>query len=471
MMFTRNSSKPRQWQPFRKLRQNKPLRRLRDKMLCCFSQDFKPKTTAHQNFSNDDCAVMMDAFFASVQKYTDSISVPEYTQEMTLDIEATKNAKHNNIAVPKKPAEEEPENRKWNKTAAPSTQHEIIPGVDIDGVPFTEDLASQITSESEGPSDSEGQFTDELGSEPEWMDDFGIASTGSHLPDIIAGRWKIGAEVGFGGCGKIFGVKDIETGEVLVLKSEPQQVKQPTVPTEIEVYKALKKASPRPVGFPRMHYHGKVENQNFFIMDFLGEPLGQILDNSESPLPNDFILSFGMQAITRIEKLHSLGYVHGDINPNNFLMGRTDLGRVYLIDFGLSRRFRGTDGTHVKKDVSKFLPGVRIFASPHVLDGWVHSRRDDIISLGYCLIYMVNLDLPWIEINDFNDRAQKKDTWTVNCQRAIRMCDLCQRLPLMESFFEYANDLDFEDTPDYEYLGSLLLTGLRDKIASVEETP
>ena len=43
--------------------------------------------------------------------------------------------------------------------------------------------------------------------------------------------------------------------------------------------------------------------------------------------------------ISRIEYMHSQNFIHRDMKPDNFLMG-TQKNMVYLIDFGLSKRFK-----------------------------------------------------------------------------------------------------------------------------------
>lgn len=42
--------------------------------------------------------------------------------------------------------------------------------------------------------------------------------------------------------------------------------------------------------------------------------------------------------IDRIQTLHELGYIHRDIKPDNFVVGRKEKNdTIYCIDFGLSK--------------------------------------------------------------------------------------------------------------------------------------
>ena len=63
--------------------------------------------------------------------------------------------------------------------------------------------------------------------------------------------------------------------------------------------------------------------------------------------------------IDLLEKLHMKGYIHCDIKPDNIMIGNFKVdpslkNKLYLIDFGLSKRYLDDDGNHVKfcKNVS-----------------------------------------------------------------------------------------------------------------------
>lgn len=51
------------------------------------------------------------------------------------------------------------------------------------------------------------------------------------------------------------------------------------------------------------------------------------------------VIRYGLQALKLIETLHRLGYVHGDITPSNFVVGRKDNHKLFLIDFNTSFRY------------------------------------------------------------------------------------------------------------------------------------
>lgn len=98
----------------------------------------------------------------------------------------------------------------------------------------------------------------------------------------------------------------------------------------------------------------------------------------------------GLQILDLLMILHDLGYVHGDIKPENIVIGAEDPSKICLIDFGLATRFRKASGMHIKQESTGRFSGSLIFASIATCRGTVKSARDDIESFIYVLIYMLN---------------------------------------------------------------------------------
>lgn len=94
--------------------------------------------------------------------------------------------------------------------------------------------------------------------------------------------------------------------------------------------------------------------------------------------------------------LHKEKYVHRDIKPENFVIG-TDGNHhtVYLIDFGLSKKYVDEKGDHINFVENKGLVGTARYTSINSHLGSEQSRRDDLESLGYVLLYFVKGFLPW----------------------------------------------------------------------------
>ena len=83
------------------------------------------------------------------------------------------------------------------------------------------------------------------------------------------------------------------------------------------------------------------------------------------------------------------------------MTGRKEYKEVlYLIDYGLSKRYIDSKtGEHIKYKNNHKLNGTARYASIHALEGYELSRRDDLQSLAYMLIYLVKGYLPWDNLN------------------------------------------------------------------------
>jgi casein kinase 1 delta len=162
------------------------------------------------------------------------------------------------------------------------------------------------------------------------------------------------------------------------------------------------------------------------------------------------------QMITRIEFMHSKGYLHRDIKPDNFLMG---LGRkanqVYVIDFGLAKRYRdSTTNRHIPYRENKNLTGTARYASRNTHLGIEQSRRDDLESIGYVLLYFLRGSLPWQGLK----AATKKQKYDKISEKKLStpIEALCKSHPAeFSSYFHYCHSLTFDQRPDYSFLRRL----------------
>ena len=155
----------------------------------------------------------------------------------------------------------------------------------------------------------------------------------------------------------------------------------------------------------------------------------------------------GDRMLTRIKTLHSLGFLHRDIKPENFIIDKKN--KVYMVDFGLAGRFikKETNEHIIFKDKRKFF-GTKKFASLNTILGYEQSRRDDIESLGYTLIYLLKGKLFWNSNNETRTNDVITD-WKMN----LPIDNLCTGLPtVMYKYLSYARGLMFDAEPDYSLL-------------------
>ena len=153
---------------------------------------------------------------------------------------------------------------------------------------------------------------------------------------------------------------------------------------------------------PGLYYIGtdsSVPNQHFhvMVMDLLGPSLEDLFASCKRNFDLKTVLMIATQLVKRIEKVHEERIIHRDIKPDNFLIGGTDATRdsVYIIDFGLAKCYKNSEGEHIPYKDGKSLTGTARYASTHTHLGIEQSRRDDLESVGFILIYFLKGSLPW----------------------------------------------------------------------------
>ncbi|XP_048134119.1 casein kinase 1-like protein HD16 isoform X2 [Rhodamnia argentea] len=172
------------------------------------------------------------------------------------------------------------------------------------------------------------------------------------------------------------------------------------IPNEWKVYDDLGENHGIPL--PRVHYKGQQGDYYVMVMDLLGPSLEEAsLVNNFRIFPLEAIACIAVEAISILEKLHSRGYIHGDIKPDNFLLGppgTPEEKRLFLTDLGLATRWRDpSTGSHIEyNQTPDDFRGTILFASVHAQLGRTSSRRNDLESLVYMLVYLMRgRHLPW----------------------------------------------------------------------------
>ena len=107
---------------------------------------------------------------------------------------------------------------------------------------------------------------------------------------------------------------------------------------ELKIYSDLKGGD----GIPNIYWKGDYKNYKVFIMDLLGPSLDKFY-KINNKLNLQTTITFGEQMVTRLEYLHTKNYIHRDVKPNNFLLGKYnrkfDDDKVYVIDFAFVVNF------------------------------------------------------------------------------------------------------------------------------------
>ena len=196
-------------------------------------------------------------------------------------------------------------------------------------------------------------------------------------------------------------------------------------------------------------------------MELLGKSLEDIFQSQQKKFTLKTVCMIGIQMLDRLEFIHSKNIIHRDIKPDNFVLGLDNKSHIiYILDFGLSKKFRSSrTHQHIKFSVNKKLTGTARYASINALRGCEQSRRDDLEAIGYVLIYFLRGSLPWqgLHVNKGEDRYKK----ILLKKKGTSAEELCKTFP--NEFAEYINytrNLEFEADPDYKFLRGLLTTVL-----------
>ncbi|KAJ3350356.1 hypothetical protein HDU83_009740 [Entophlyctis luteolus] len=275
------------------------------------------------------------------------------------------------------------------------------------------------------------------------------------------GRWKILDMIGSGSFGDVFAGIEVASGLNVAVKRELISSRRQLLPHENTIYSLLKRTE----GFPRIYNFGTEGPFNFLVMERLGPSLRQLEKASpQQKIPLRTMVQLVPQFIQRLQKVHELGIVFRDVKPDQFCIGRygqdiSDRPTVYLIDFGLATSFRDNQGKHIKspkplKNSAK--TGTARYASLNVHKGKIHSRRDDLESLGYMLVEAVKGPLPWTGIK----AVTSVDGWRRIgiCKDDMVLAELCSGIPEeFATIIEHARELRFADDPNYSRLVSLFV--------------
>ena len=173
------------------------------------------------------------------------------------------------------------------------------------------------------------------------------------------------------------------------------------------------------------------------------------------------ILKYMITMVEIMEKIHEKGVIHRDIKPENFMISQTQtqncepIKKLHIIDFGLSRVYI-KDGAHIPNKPNSSIVGTMRYISTHIHEGNVYSRRDDIISILYVIIYLLKGRLPWCGLKTEPGDKRTKTEIVYEVKKRTTIKHLCKGLPaIFERMLTYAYKMEFDEKPDYIYLKRL----------------
>lgn len=269
---------------------------------------------------------------------------------------------------------------------------------------------------------------------------------------LINKKYSLLDKIGEGSFGSIYKGQNIRTQEFVAIKVEPIINETKLLKNESIIYQYLNNIP----GIPSVKWFGKDEYNYYMVINLLGESL-QHIKNKKNCFSLKLVMQIGINIIELFKIIHDKGLVHRDIKPENFLLGlNSDRNRVFIIDFGLCKSYL-IDGKHIPFKKTHNLIGSQTYASINAHKCIELSRRDDLESLGYMLIYFYKGFLQW-QISDIENTSYKIS----QLKQYITNEDMY--LPkVLSNYIHYVRGLGFEETPNY----TLMIESFKKEIENI----
>mmetsp|Transcript_10419 Transcript_10419/g.38693 ORF Transcript_10419/g.38693 Transcript_10419/m.38693 type:complete len:419 (+) Transcript_10419:491-1747(+) len=267
------------------------------------------------------------------------------------------------------------------------------------------------------------------------------------LGSVVKTRWKVLHQIGRGAFGETYSCRDLHTNQDVAIKVESLQQKKMVLKLEVIALKKL-----QPCSYVVRYIHSGRENDyNFLVMERLGANLAEL----RKKMPGQKFsmctsLRLVIQMIEGLEGIHKLSHVHRDVKPSNFVVGRhSRKNYIYVIDFGLARKYRLPSGEIRPPRKHAGFRGTARYASVNSHKCRELGRRDDLWSVFYVLVEFTKGHLPWRKLKSKEQIGEVKEQST----NVSLVKDLPDEFRL---FMEHLQSLGYADEPDYQYLRDLL---------------
>lgn len=272
---------------------------------------------------------------------------------------------------------------------------------------------------------------------------------------LVFDKYDLVKHVGTGSFGDVYVVRNVQTNERLACKIDIN-AKMSTLKHEAKMLQYLSKTD----FTPGLRRFGSENGNLCMIMDLYDESLDDLkTKNGIFSYKNALLLMHDL--LDKIKRLHTLKIIHRDIKPDNFLIERKT-NKIKVIDFGLSKKYI-SGGKHIEYKTGKNIVGTTRYISTNIHKGIEAARRDDLISLGYMVIWLQLDRLPWQGIRGTN--AETKLSRVKSMKSTTTNESLCQGIDgnVFVRYMDMVMSLKFEETPDYDHLIKIFSQELRKK--------
>ncbi|MFH4975741.1 hypothetical protein AB6A40_002450 [Gnathostoma spinigerum] len=272
-------------------------------------------------------------------------------------------------------------------------------------------------------------------------------------PGDMVTRWHIDKKLGEGGFGAVYKVSD-STGQY-ALKVEG--VNEPIQVLKMEVYVLTEVGKRNGRHFCKIMDKGRFGSFNYIVITLVGKSLQDLRKQGMGQhLTMGTALGVGIQCLEALEDLHSIGYLHRDVKPGNYTVGRpeiNELRKVYVLDFGMCRKYTNAQNIIRKPRQAAGFRGTVRYAPISCHLQRELCRKDDIECWIYMQVELTTGYLPWKNVQDMNQVGEYKK----RCRFPPAIDELFNGCaPEMRQILQYCDSLKYYDTPDYQKIYSLM---------------
>ena len=300
-------------------------------------------------------------------------------------------------------------------------------------------------------------------------------------------------ELGAGGYGKVMEGKCVDTNEDVAIKiASPEDYlslfKENLLLSRLSQFDGFTKL----FHFGEQHILEKDESHVVMVMEALGPSLDKLLmvyTLGTRGFNDVTVLKLADQLIKILQVLSTYNIVHNDIQPGNCLMGRGEKNStVYIIDFGLAelsiateeekkKMFRGAFAPGRNDDMGEsMIKGTLPFSSVAAMEGSATYEKDDLESLSYSLLYMLDNRLPWTtgtsnEVHNV-DASPEAIIQNILKQKVSFRMNLREDMSsttggrnVIYKILEHSIQLSPDTKPDYEYLLGLVDDAIQQELS------
>ena len=302
---------------------------------------------------------------------------------------------------------------------------------------------------------------------------------------MVNKTYRLLTKIGEGSFGKIFSAQHKDTGQKVAIKLV-KTTEAAMYENELTIYTKLHKSSISSLCISSLFAAGIEGPYYYLVLDLYEQNLEQ-LRASFGCMPLKVVLHLGVQMLAIVESLHQKGVLHRDIKPANFMIktNAQNISELFLIDFGLAGCFKDEKQKHIPMKTGERLMGTPRYMSVNMHQHITPSRRDDLESLGYILIYLYKGKLPWqAQQTQGVSQTQAPQAQGVSQTQAQAQAQQAQAqaqaqqaddgemaLSVKQSFgwayansiigefilfIQYCRNLQFAEDPNYDYLRTLL---------------